>query len=71
MTTTKTDFTAIKKGTPIWVSNNGAIWVQGLFAGQDKDNIYTFVDGNTRWTASEDGLVPWQFAKLCEWGDGK
>lgn len=64
--TTKTDFTTIKKGTPIFVSNNGVIWVQGLFAGQDESNVYTFVDGNTRWTANKDGLVPWQFAKLCE-----
>lgn len=64
--TTKTNFTGIKKGTPILVSNNGIVWVQGLFAEQDESNVYTFVDGNTRWTANEEGLVPWRFAKLCE-----
>lgn len=69
--TTKTDFTAIKKGTPIFVSNNGIVWTQGLFAGQDDHTVYTFIDGNTRWTANQDGLVPWLFAKLGEWSDNK
>ena len=59
------DWSKIKVDTPVLVrqGKNGK-WLERHFAKYENGNVYTWVDGQTSWTACD--VAKWKYAKLAE-----
>lgn len=52
--------------TPILVSVNGVDWHNRYFASFDGNFVSAWDDGATSWSAQDNNITPWEYAKLAK-----
>lgn len=52
--------------TPIFVSIDGVNWWNRYFASFDGNFVSAWDDGATSWSAQDNNITPWEYAKLAE-----
>lgn len=63
----KVDWSKVKVDTPILIRDTeDDEWGRRYFAKFEDGLVYTFRYGRTSWTAKEDDVIFWKFAKLAE-----
>ena len=60
------DWSKVPVDTKILVSNDGKCWCRRYFAEYEGGRVYTFMDGTTSFTGSNESLLSWKYAKLYE-----
>jgi hypothetical protein len=61
------DWSEVPVDTLILVNDNvDHFWIRRYFAQYDNGKVYAFVDGRTSWTATDDDICSWNYAKLAD-----
>lgn len=67
----ETDWSKVPVDTPILVRDNvDYFWNKRYFAEYDNGKVYAFANGRTSWTATDDDIYSWKYAKLAEVDNG-
>lgn len=60
----QTDWSKVAIDTKVLVSDNGATWEKRYFSKYENNEIVTWGDGSTSWSATYE--ISWKYAKLAE-----
>ena len=60
------DWSKVPVDTKVLVSDDNKRWVKRHFAKYENGWVYTFFSGATSWSADDDDLHDWNYAKLAE-----
>lgn len=64
------DWSKVPVDTKIYVRDEpDHAWKRGHFAKYEDGKVYTFMNGYTSWTVSNEYSYPWEYAKLAEGDD--
>ena len=62
----QTDWSKVEIDTPIYVKNHSDTkWHKRYFAKYYNGKVYAFISGKTSWTAEENDIYSWNYAKLA------
>lgn len=62
----KVDWSKVPVDTPIFVSIDGVNWWNRYFASFDGNFVSAWDDGATSWSAQDNNITPWEYAKLAK-----
>ena len=62
----KVDWSQVPVDTPIFVSIDGVNWWNRYFASFDGNFVSAWDDGATSWSAQDNNITPWEYAKLAK-----
>lgn len=60
------DWSKVPVDTPILTSYDGVNWWNRYFASFDGNFVSAWDDGATSWSAQDNNITPWEYAKLAE-----
>jgi hypothetical protein len=62
----KVDWSKVPVDAPILVSIDGVNWWNRYFASFDGNFVSAWDDGATSWSAQDNNITPWEYAKLAK-----